>query len=67
MKPALFSVNGILQIALQLQDVTNRALTLLRNAGVELVPFDSSPLDVAANAYPIGRSLTFEEPEVFAR
>lgn len=55
---------------LQVQGVTNRTLTLLENAGVELVPFESSILDIAANTSFFNGffgALAFEEPDTLAR
>ena len=55
---------------LQTQAVTNRTLTLLEDAGVELIPFDSSVLDITANTTffnGFSGALAFEEPDTLAR
>lgn len=56
-------------VVLQVQNVTNSALDLLTQAGVELVPFNSKGLnDVSAAAWGAGRESTaYEGTDTLAR
>lgn len=53
----------------QVSNITNYALDLLTQAGVELVPFDSQALnDVSADAWGTGtESYAFEDTDTLAR
>ena len=55
--------------AVQVSNITNYALDLLTQAGVELVPFDSQSLnDVSADAWGTGtESYAFEDTDTLAR
>ena len=59
----------ILDRAVQVSNITNYALDLLTQAGVELVPFDSQSLnDVSADAWGTGtESYAFEDTDTLAR
>lgn len=54
---------------MQIQNVTDYALKVMTDAGVEFVPFDSQPLnDVSANAWGAGtESYAYEDTETLAR
>ena len=54
---------------MQVSNITNYALDLLTQAGVELVPFDSQSLnDVSADAWGTGtESYAFEDTDTLAR
>lgn len=55
--------------SVQVSNITNYALDLLTQAGVELVPFDSQALnDVSSNAWGTGtESYAFEDTDTLAR
>lgn len=54
---------------LQIQNITNHAMQLMMNAGVEFVPFDSQGLnDVSADAWGAGtESYAYEDTDTLAR
>ena len=54
---------------MQVQNVTDHAMKMMTDAGVECVPFDSQPLnDVSANAWGAGtESYAYEDTDTLAR